>query len=142
MRVWSLGQKDPLEKEMANHSSIPAWRIPWTEEPGGYSPWVCKASDTTEWLTLSHQWSHLVLDLCLLGDFWLLIQSPRYSISSWFDLAYMFNVVIFSFLLCVGFSQLISWLFHVYLCNQCILVGEKFRTFLCCHLGWLHRTAL
>ena len=33
--VQSLGQEDPLEKEMATHSSIPAWRIPWTEEPGG-----------------------------------------------------------------------------------------------------------
>ena len=35
MRVWSLGGEDPLEKEMAAHSSILAWRIPWTEEPGG-----------------------------------------------------------------------------------------------------------
>ena len=34
-RVRSLGQKDPLEKEMATHSSILAWRIPRTEEPGG-----------------------------------------------------------------------------------------------------------
>ena len=33
--VRSLGQKDPLEKEMASHSSILAWRIPWMEEPGG-----------------------------------------------------------------------------------------------------------
>ena len=33
--VRSLGQEDPLEKEMATHSSIVAWRIPWTEEPGG-----------------------------------------------------------------------------------------------------------
>ena len=33
--VRSLGQKDPLEKEMATHSSILAWRIPWAEEPGG-----------------------------------------------------------------------------------------------------------
>ena len=33
--VRSLGRKDPLEKEMATHSSILAWRIPWTEEPGG-----------------------------------------------------------------------------------------------------------
>ena len=33
--VRSLGQEDPLEKEMANHSSILAWKIPWTEEPGG-----------------------------------------------------------------------------------------------------------
>ena len=34
-RVWSLGWEDPLEKGMATHSSILAWRIPWTEEPGG-----------------------------------------------------------------------------------------------------------
>ena len=34
-QVQSLGQEDPLEKEMATHSSILAWRIPWTEEPGG-----------------------------------------------------------------------------------------------------------
>ena len=34
-RVQSLGQEDLLKKEMATHSSILAWRIPWTEEPGG-----------------------------------------------------------------------------------------------------------
>ena len=34
-RVQSLGWEDPLEKEMATHSSILAWRIPWTEKPGG-----------------------------------------------------------------------------------------------------------
>jgi len=33
-QVWSLGQEDPLEKEMATHSSILTWRIAWTEEPG------------------------------------------------------------------------------------------------------------
>ena len=33
--VWSLGREDPLEKEMATHSSSLAWRIPWIEEPGG-----------------------------------------------------------------------------------------------------------
>ena len=35
MRVWSLEREYPLEKEMATHSSILAWEIPWTEEPGG-----------------------------------------------------------------------------------------------------------
>ena len=40
-----------LEEGMATHSSILAWRIPWTEEPGGYSPWGHKESDTTEQLT-------------------------------------------------------------------------------------------
>ena len=34
-RIQSLGGEDPLEKGMATHSSIVAWRIPWTEEPGG-----------------------------------------------------------------------------------------------------------
>ena len=33
--IQSLGQEDHLEKEMAIHSSIPAWKIPWTEQPGG-----------------------------------------------------------------------------------------------------------
>ena len=33
MQVLSLGQEDPLEKGIATHSSVPAWRIPWTEEP-------------------------------------------------------------------------------------------------------------
>ena len=35
MRVWSLGWKDPLEEDLETHSTILAWRIPWTEEPGG-----------------------------------------------------------------------------------------------------------
>ena len=43
MRVPSLGWEDPLEEEMATHSSILAWRIPWTEEPGRY-----KELDTAE----------------------------------------------------------------------------------------------
>ena len=45
-RVRSLGQEDPLEKGRATHSSILAWRIPWTEEPGGLQPWGCKELDT------------------------------------------------------------------------------------------------
>ena len=48
-RVGSLGLEDPLEKEMATHSSILAWKIPWTEEPGRlYGPWGHKESDMTE----------------------------------------------------------------------------------------------
>ena len=35
IQVQSLGQEDPLEKEITTHSSILAWEIPWTEEPGG-----------------------------------------------------------------------------------------------------------
>ena len=39
----SLGQADALEKEMATHSSILAWKIPWTEEPGPVQYWVTKS---------------------------------------------------------------------------------------------------
>ena len=47
-QVQSLGQKDPLEEEMATHSSILAWEIPWTERsPAGYSPWGCKEPNMT-----------------------------------------------------------------------------------------------
>ena len=44
--IRSLGWEDPLEKEMAMHSSILAWRIPWTEEPGKYSSWGCTKRQT------------------------------------------------------------------------------------------------
>ena len=46
--VRSLGREDPLEKEMATHSSILAWRIPWTEELGGLQSTGRKELDTTE----------------------------------------------------------------------------------------------
>ena len=54
--VQSLGQEDPLEKEMATHSSVLAWRIPWTEDLAAYrlftclhlSPWGCKEVDIIE----------------------------------------------------------------------------------------------
>ena len=56
--VRSLGREDLLEKEMATHSSTLAWKIPWTEELVGYSPWGRKESDTTERLQC-----HVILDL-------------------------------------------------------------------------------
>ena len=46
--VQSLGRQDPLENRMAAHSSILAWEIPWTEEPGGLQSMGSKKSDTTE----------------------------------------------------------------------------------------------
>ena len=53
-QVRSLGQEDPLEKGMATHSGILAWRIPWTEEPGRLqSMGVSKELHRTEQLTLS-----------------------------------------------------------------------------------------
>ena len=46
-RVQFLGQEDPLEKEMVTHSSVLAWRIPWTEQPGGLQSIGSQKSDTT-----------------------------------------------------------------------------------------------
>ena len=46
--VRSLGREDPLEKEMATHSSILAWTIPWMEELGGLQSTGCRESDMTE----------------------------------------------------------------------------------------------
>ena len=51
-RVRSLGREDPLEKEMAIHSSTIAWKIPWTEEPGGLQSRGLKESDMTKRLHL------------------------------------------------------------------------------------------
>ena len=50
-QVQSLGQEDPLEKGMATHSNILAWKIPWTEEPDGLQSVVSKELDTTERLS-------------------------------------------------------------------------------------------
>ena len=49
--VQSLGLEDPLQEEMATHSSILAWRIPWTEKPGGLQP-TGMQSATTQWLEM------------------------------------------------------------------------------------------
>ena len=58
MQICSLGGEDPLEEEMAAHSSILAWKIPWTEESGRL-PGPCghKGSDTTE-LLITHTHTH------------------------------------------------------------------------------------
>ena len=55
-RVWSLGWEDPLEKEMATHSSILAWKISWTEEPGGL--WSM-GLQSRAWLTYLSVWYYL-----------------------------------------------------------------------------------
>ena len=54
-RVQSLGLEDPLQKELATRPSILAWKIPWTEEPGGLQSWGHKESDTTKQLKLNLQ---------------------------------------------------------------------------------------
>ena len=50
-RVQSLGEEDPLEEGRATHSSIPAWRIPWTEEPGGLQSMGSQSQTQLKWLS-------------------------------------------------------------------------------------------
>ena len=91
-QVQSLGWEDLLEKEMATHFSILAWKIPWLEKPVGYSPWGRKESDTTErlhfhftfyaihssniatgfylWYILLYSMSHTLQVLCSLINDW------------------------------------------------------------------------
>jgi hypothetical protein len=79
MYVQSLDREDPLEKEMATHSSILAWKIPGTEEPGRlYSPWGPKESDTTEQLTHTYICRKKESSVCSLPLFFKL---PEYFLS-------------------------------------------------------------
>ena len=59
-QFWFLGREDPLEDGMGTHSSILAWRIPWTEKPGGYSPW---GQTRLKWLS-THPWMLLTPGVC------------------------------------------------------------------------------
>ena len=69
-QVQSLDWEDLLEKEMATHSSILAWEIPWTEEPIGYSPWVRKELDMTEPLHFTSAFFMVQLFLTSIHDYW------------------------------------------------------------------------
>ena len=69
-QVQSLGREDPLEKEMAVRSSIPAWEIPWTEEPGGLQS---MESDTTQQVNNDNQGGGTDLRLergCIMSSVW------------------------------------------------------------------------
>ena len=57
MLLWFLGWEDPLEEEMATHSDILAWKIPWTEKPHGLQPLGSQESDMTEQLS-THTYSN------------------------------------------------------------------------------------
>ena len=71
MWIQSLGQEDPLEKEMATHSSILAWEMPWTEDPSRLQYMGLLESDITEQLNHHHT-----------GD-WVLLQWDFSEDASW-----------------------------------------------------------
>ena len=67
MQVGSLGLEDPLEEEMATHSSILACKIPWAEEPGKLCPWNCKELNMTEHTTHCYLSIYLLFGQAALG---------------------------------------------------------------------------
>ena len=67
MQIRSLGQEDPLEQEMATHSNIFAWKIPWTEEPGGLQSMRLQR--------VGQDWSNLA------GTYLLQQQSPNFIVN-------------------------------------------------------------
>ena len=72
-QVQSVCWEDPLENRMATHSSILAWRTPWTEEPSGLQSTGCKKSDMIEQLTLSlFSFKNLYLNLSISVEYFCL----------------------------------------------------------------------
>ena len=76
IRVWSLSQEDPLEKDMATHSNILAWRIPWTEEPGGLES-MGSQKVRHDWVTNAFKSMDPVTLLCPRTSCFLLLHKPK-----------------------------------------------------------------
>ena len=109
--VLSLAEEDPLEKGMATHSSILAWRIPWTEEPGRLQSMESQVSDTTEQLNLpayQTDWFECLLFIVVDNIDWLGESSMLYK-CLWFQARSHFNHPPF---LCRNFIKclLVSWM--------------------------------
>ena len=82
-QVWSLGQKDPLQEEMATHSRILAWQIPWIEQPGGLPSMKEVERGGHDWVSMStciykqlDKISALIVH-CILKNFWEKLEKNR-----------------------------------------------------------------
>ena len=121
--IRSLGQEDPLEKGTATHTSILAWRIPWTEEPRElFCPWGQKESDATEQLSLTlYRQSKVLASRMQVMFYFLTCWSLHGSV--------YFGTIIFQlcFPWCVHFSACV-----LHLNNNVYLGGEKMETQSCC----------
>ena len=89
--IWilSLGQENPLEKRMATHFSILAWRIPGARSLLKYSPWGCRESDTIEQLTLSLVHSLVCWHLRPAYLYCLVIVSTPYEVLDYYENVYL-----------------------------------------------------
>ena len=80
--VQSQGREDPLKKEMATHSSILAWKIPWTRSLVGYSPWDHKESATTEHILFTYTETYIPYMSSVSTDDFLQDKSSGHEIAS------------------------------------------------------------
>ena len=81
--LWSLGQEDPLKKEMATHSSILAWEIPWTEEPGGLQSMGLQRARHDQAHTNTHTHIHIHIPTYEAGAITLQVVWPGYQTGKW-----------------------------------------------------------
>ena len=105
--VWSLGWKDPLEEDMATHSSILVWRIPWTEEPGGL--W---SVGSQSWIWLKQLGTHASLMVVyFITEIWLFWSSslilPHSFIAMLLATTNLFPLPV-SFQVCFSFNPRVS----------------------------------
>ena len=117
MHVWSLDGEDPLEREMATHSSILAWRIPWTEETGGLQSMGSQR--------VGHDWSNLA---CMHA--WVLIDVKWYLVILILiflisDVEYLFMYLL---TVCLSMSFLEKYLLHSF---------PIFQSRCCCCCSWV-----
>ena len=87
MRFQSMSLEDPLEEEMAGHSSILTWKIPWTDEPGRLQPLGMQELNTAEWLRMTWKACKVRTPWCSLA-----MKPIHYEVSSWLKMAELKNV--------------------------------------------------
>ena len=102
-RVWSLDQEDPLEKRIATHSSLLAWRISWTEEPGRLQPMGLQR--------VRHDWVINTLETVVANDLMLESVLPRFSSRSFIVSGLTFRSLIhFEFIFVYGVRKCSSFI--------------------------------
>ena len=88
--VWSLGQQNPLEKGTATHSSILAWKIPWTEKPGGLQSTGSQIIGH-HWRNLEHTHTAYLTLMLFFKSSWIFIRLHQVHSLFWWELMYLWS---------------------------------------------------
>ena len=124
-QVWFLGQEDPLEKKMATHSNILAWRIPWTKEPGRLQTVGSQESDMAEGLSTAH-----ISDIWYLSFLWLISLSMTISgcihiAAKGSDYFFMINIPLYIYAPHLPYSLVCRWIFTLLPCLAIVNVLQR-----------------